>query len=649
MANTKDFKVKNGIQPTVYYEGVGTVTSGTSGYNLAGASYDSVSFSTTSQEASPFGFTFKSDGTKLYIVGTTSDSVYQYSLSTAFDISTASYESKSLNVSSQDATPYQIKLSSDGTKAFILGGTNTTVYQYSLSTAFDISTGSYDSVSFSLTGQVASGLGYGLFFKTDGTKMYVTDIGSDIIYQYALSTGFNLSTASYDNKSIDVTTEDTIPSNLAFNNDGTKMYVAGDANNSIFQYTLSTAWDVSTASYDSVSFDVSSQTSLVTCIEFNNDGTKLYVINTGNDTLYQYSTTQSTATLDLSTGSVFEITPTSDIEINLSNPADSGTVSQATLLLEGGAKTPYDIDNASYDNKSFSVASQETYPYSVEFKSDGTKMYVIGNTNDTLYQYSLSTAWDVSTASYDSVSFSTSSQATIPIGLHFKPDGTKFYVTNNNDDNVYQYNLSTAWDISTASYDNKSFLYSSQSVQGREVYFKTDGTKMYLLEDSNETVYQYSLSIAWDVSTASYDSVSFSVSSQDTTPFGLAFNSDGTKMFVVGQQNDNVYQYSLSTDWDISTASYDSISFSVQSQETDPNHIAFKPDGTKFYIIGNVSDTVYQYSSAISATITYPSTLEFAGGTAPTSPAIGETDVLTFTTTDGGTSYQAVQAIDGAK
>jgi hypothetical protein len=58
---------------------------------------------------------------------------------------------------------------------------------------------------------------------------------------------------------------------------------------------------------------------------------------------------------------------------------------------------------------------------------------------------------------------------------------------------------------------------------------------------------------------------------------------------------------------------------------------------------------MFQYSSAISATITYPSTLEFAGGTAPTSPAIGETDVLTFTTTDGGTSYQAVQAIDGAK
>ena len=48
-------------------------------------------------------------------------------------------------------------------------------------------------------------------------------------------------------------------------------------------------------------------------------------------------------------------------------------------------------------------------------------------------------------------------------------------------------------------------------------------------------------------------------------------------------------------------------------------------------------------------TITYDTDLEFAGGTAPTSPAIGETDVITISTRDGGTTYQAVQAIDGAK
>jgi hypothetical protein len=70
----------------------------------------------------------------------------------------------------------------------------------------------------------------------------------------------------------------------------------------------------------------------------------MYIVGNINDNIYQYSTgsTTTTNTLDLSTGSVFEITPTSDIQIGLSNPADSGTVSQATLLL-GSSGTAYTV------------------------------------------------------------------------------------------------------------------------------------------------------------------------------------------------------------------------------------------------------------------------------------------------------------------
>jgi len=42
-----------------------------------------------------------------------------------------------------------------------------------------------------------------------------------------------------------------------------------------------------------------------------------------------------------------------------------------------------------------------------------------------------------------------------------------------------------------------------------------------------------------------YDNVSFSVSSQEGNPQGLAFNSDGTKLFIVGKDNDSLYQYSV--------------------------------------------------------------------------------------------------------
>ena len=140
-------------------------------------------------------------------------------------------------------------------------------------------------------------------------------------------------------------------------------------------------------------------------------------------------------------------------------------------------------------------------------------------------------------------------------------------------------------------------------------------------------------------------------SNVDGYPTGLIFTSDGSIMFVLSFSNSDISEYSLSTPWNISTASYVE-AFDASTQATNMRGLSFKDDGTKMYLVSNSTDTVYQYSSgtgSTTATITYPSTLEFAGGTAPTSPAIGETDVITFSTTDGGTSYQAVQAIDGAK
>ena len=150
-------------------------------------------------------------------------------------------------------------------------------------------------------------------------------------------------------------------------------------------------------------------------------------------------------------------------------------------------------------------------------------------------------------------------------------------------------------DVDGASYDSVSFSVGSQDTNPRGVAFNSDGTKMYMV-GTGDSVYQYSLSTAFDLSTASYDSVSFSVSSQDTVPSGITFNSDGTKMYMVGLTNDNVYQYSLSTGFDLSTASYDSVSFSVSSQDTSPYDIAFNSDGTKMYMAGIANDSVFQYS-----------------------------------------------------
>ena len=158
----------------------------------------------------------------------------------------------------------------------------------------------------------------------------------------------------------------------------------------------------------------------------------------------------------------------------------------------------------------------------------------------------VSEGWDVSTAKYASKSFYVGSQDSTPYGVFFKSDGLAMYIVGYANEIVYQYTLSTAWDVSTATYASKSFYVGSQESNHRSVFFKSDGLAMYIVGYASDTVYQYTLSTAWDVSTAKYASKSFYVGSQDSTPYGVFFKSDGLAMYIVGYANEIVYQYTLS-------------------------------------------------------------------------------------------------------
>jgi len=264
---------------------------------------------------------------------------------------------------------------------------------------------------------------------------------------------------------------------------------------------------------------------------------------------------------------------------------------------DGTFESSYDLNGASYDSVSFSVAGQDNIPTGLVFNNDGSKIYICGTQNESIYQYSVSTSYDISTASYDSVSFSVSGQESNLQGFIFSADGAKLFVVGAGSDTVYQYTLSTAFDLSTASYDSVSFSVAGQDTNPYDVIFNDDGTKMYIAGNGTDAVYQYSLSTGFDLSTASYNSVSFSVSGQDATPVGIRYNDNGTKLFMLGATNDSIYQYSLSTAFDLSTASYDSVSFSVASQSTAPQGVTLSADGTKMYVVDAIGDAVYQYST----------------------------------------------------
>jgi hypothetical protein len=107
--------------------------------------------------------------------------------------------------------------------------------------------------------------------------------------------------------------------------------------------------------------------------------------------------------------------------------------------------------------------------------------------------------------------------------------------------------MSSAWDLSTASYDSKSLNATSQSTSLRSINVSSDGTKVFLDQSLQSISYQYNLSTAWDFSTASYASVSLNVNSQDASLLGSRFNDDGKKYYFVGNSNRSIFQYSTRT------------------------------------------------------------------------------------------------------
>lgn len=522
------------------------------------------------KEASVQSLYMKPDGTRIFVLGSTSDDVHEYQLNPAYDITSAVFvRTKSVN-ENVGGSPVGLNFKSDGTKMYILtqDSTNCGVFTYSLNPAWDISTATY-TPSYTVTPQTLDISGQettasGMYFKQDdGKKLYVVGTSGDDVTQYNLTTGWDLTTATaVATKS--VVSEAISATSVTFSDDGLQMFISCNASSNIYRYVLTTAWDITTASFNNGSRKeytiAQSAANDEIFIGGNPDGKKLYVLGNTADTVYQYT-----------------------------------------------LGTAWEIDTATYDSKSFAYGNYLTTATGISFKSDGTKLYLVGTTTDLIYEFDLTTAWDISTAQYTpgikEVTVSTESPA--PQSFYIRSNGTDLFVLsdNNASSTVKKYGLQTAWDISTASYvSGQSVNVGVPETDVRGLSFSSDGTKMYVVGNVADYVEQYNLSSAWDLTTASY-SQNFYIGNSEASAQGVTFSTNGEYFFIVGSTGDNVYRYSMTTPWDISTAEFEYL-FLLSGQDGGPVEVFFNEEGTKMYMAGSSNNRIYQYSLAIPWDIT---------------------------------------------
>jgi len=223
--------------------------------------------------------------------------------------------------------------------------------------------------------------------------------------------------------------------------------------------------------------------------------------------------------------------------------------------------TPYYMANANFNYlKRFSFTSQDTIPIGIQFNNDGLKMYMSGDTNNKIYQYTLTTPYDYTTASYASKSLTTTTQTGSPYSFNFKPDGTKVIVGGLGSATLFSYTLSTPWDISTATYDSISFDMPYAAFWG--FVFNSNGTKAIWIDNGVDEIGSITCTTGWLLSSCSEDATHFSTSSYITGLTGLVVSPNGERLIITGNAPERWFiNFRMSTPWDISTLQEDTLNY----------------------------------------------------------------------------------------
>ena len=194
------------------------------------------------------------------------------------------------------------------------------------------------------------------------------------------------------------------------------------------------------------------------------------------------------------------------------------------------------------------------------FSNDGTKMFFVGYHNDEYMVLFIKLLLCFQQRPGNSERFYVRNQEQYAIGVEFNGFWDKMYIIGDAGNDINEYNLSNAFDMAGASFAGNSELFNVSTYGGgftaSPLAFNNDGTKMFVVGWSLDRVLEYNLSIAFDVSSATYagDSEPFILHQRKFSFFGIQCN--GTKMFILGHASDHVHEYNLSTAFDVSSAVY---------------------------------------------------------------------------------------------
>lgn len=255
-----------------------------------------------------------------------------------------------------------------------------------------------------------------------------------------------------------------------------------------------------------------------------------------------------------------------------------------------------------YEDVSFWFSSLESFYVS----HNGKYLFTLASTtNDWVNRFPLSTPYDITTKSYegDQTFYPSAYGESNARVMRWSDDGYYLYISGSDDDNITQWHAVAPWDMGSSGNN-------TLKLGGREVYkatevsrcddiaFSSDGTKMFLLDSSSDNIDQYTLSTAFDISTASNHKVR-DISAQVSTPIGFGFSNDGNSVFILDYAGPEIVKYNLGSSWDVDDSGWEhDSSFTLTNGPSTPYGFTFDQNNLTFYIT-----TSYIYTYTINSSL----------------------------------------------
>lgn len=283
------------------------------------------------------------------------------------------------------------------------------------------------------------------------------------------------------------------------------------------------------------------------------------------------------------------------------------TVDDVSVYIDGVLQTVnfWQLENAIYTGRKFDLPYG--LPRQIKFKPDGTELFVLDDNTNIIYKHSLSDAWNIQSASTTAVqqspALTTFGVNSNVIGLDIKPEGDRLYFGQFLDGNnrIIECQFQESWNLQTLSSQftynaNVTSILAGQSIVAssglRDVKFDTAGANVYVVNSVTDRIYQFALSTPWQVNTASF--VGQLVTTGEIAATGIHFKPDGTLFYLTGTDTDTIRSFNVSNTWNITSATLDR-TYTPSVGEGTSYMLTVKPEGDILYYGGTDTDDIFQF------------------------------------------------------